>query len=54
MKANVSKTKVMWLGTLVTIREINHVNVVVNDCNVEKVNSFKYLGVNIVANLKKE
>ena len=52
MKANVSKTNVMLLGTSAKTSRINHINVVMNNCTVEKVNSFKYLGVNIDANLK--
>ena len=52
MKVNVSKTKVMLLGTSARTSKINNINVVMNNCTVEKVNSFKYLGVNIDANLK--
>ena len=52
MKANVSKTKVMLLGTSARTSKINDVNVVMNNCTVEKVKSFKYLGVTINANLK--
>ena len=52
MKANVSKTKVMLLGTPARTSKVNNVNIVMNNNTVEKVNSFKYLGVTIDANLK--
>ena len=53
MKANVSKTKVMILGTLAKTSKVNDVNIIVmNNSTVEKVNSFKYLDVTIDANLK--
>ena len=42
----------MLLGTSAKTSKINHINVVINNCAVENVNSFKYLGVNIDANLK--
>ena len=52
MKVNVSRTKVMLLGTCARTSKINNINVVMNNCTVEKVNSFKYLGVKIDVNLK--
>ena len=52
MKANVSKTKVMLLGTPNKTSKCNHINVLMNGTAVENVNTFKYLGVTIDANLK--
>ena len=52
MKANVSKTKIMLLGTPTKTSKINNINVFMNDNKVEKVNLFKYLGVTIDSNLK--
>ncbi len=52
MKVNVSKTKVMLLGTTCKTSKIDNVNVMMNNTKVEKVNCFKYLGVTIDANLK--
>ncbi len=52
MKVNVSKTKVMLLGTTSKTSKIDNVNVIMNNTKVEKVNCFKYLGVTIDANLK--
>ena len=53
MKVNVCKTKDMLLGTSARTNKINNINVVMNNyCTVEKVNSFKYLRVNIDENLK--
>ena len=40
MKANVSKTKVMILGTLAKTYKVNDANIVMNNSTVEKVNSF--------------
>ena len=51
-KENVSKTKVTLLGTSAKTSKINHVNVVMNNCTVKKVNTFRYPGVNIDANFK--
>ncbi len=52
MKANVSKTKIMLLGTPNKICKVHHINVVMNGVVVENVKSFKYLGVTIDASLK--
>ena len=52
MKVNINKNKVMLLGTSAKTSKTNHVNVVMNNHVVEKVSTFKYLGVNIDANLK--
>ncbi len=52
MKVNVSKTKVMLLGTNSKTSKIDDINVFMNNTRVEKVNCFKYLGVTIDANLK--
>ncbi len=52
MKANVSKTKVMLLGTPNKISKVNQINIVMNGTDVENVKSFKYLGITIDANLK--
>ena len=40
MKANVSKTKIMILGTPAKTSKVNDVNIVMNNRTVEKVNSF--------------
>ena len=52
MKANVSKTKTMILGTSTRISRITDVNIIMNGTAVERVNTFKYLGITIDANLK--
>ena len=52
MKANVSKTKTMILGTSTRINRIRDVNIIMNGTAVERVNTFKYLGITIDANLK--
>ena len=52
MKANISKTKTMKLGTSTRISRIRDVNIIMNGTAVEKVNTFKYLGTTIDANLK--
>ena len=52
MKANVSKTKTMILGTSTRISRITDVNIIMNGTTVERVNTFKYLGITMDANLK--
>ena len=52
MKANVSKTKSMVLGTSTRISRIRDVNITMNGTAVDRVNTFKYLGITIDANLK--
>ena len=52
MKANVSKTKTMILGTPPRISRIRDVNIIMNGIAVERVNTFKYLGITIDANLQ--
>ena len=52
MKANVSKTKTMILGTSTRISRIRDVNIIMTGTAVERVNTFKYLGITIDANLK--
>ena len=54
MKVNVSKTKIMLLGTPVKTNNINSINFVMNNTTstVECVNYFKYLGVTNDTNLK--
>ena len=52
MKANVSKTKTMILGTSTRISRIRDVNIIMNGTAVERVKTFKYLGITIDANLK--
>ena len=42
----------MILGTPAKTCKVNDVNIVMNNSTVAKVNSFKYLGVTIDANLK--
>ena len=51
MKANVSKTKIMLLGTPHKTRQRN-LKVHLNNDIIENVHSFKYLGITIDANLK--
>ena len=50
MKANVSKTKTMVLGTSTRISRIRDVNITMNGIAIERVNTFKYLGITIDAN----
>ena len=52
MKANVSKTKTMILGTSTRISRMTDVNIIMNGTTVERVNTFKYLGITMDANLK--
>ena len=51
MKANVSKTKVMLLGTSNKTSQVKEINVFMKGTVVENVKSFKYLGLIIDANL---
>ena len=52
MKVNVSKTKVMLLGTIAKTSKVSHVHVFMDDIEVENVTCYKYLGVHIDVNLK--
>ena len=52
MKANVIITKTMVLGTSVRISKIRDTNISMNGTAVERVNTFKYVGITIDANLK--
>ena len=52
MKANVSNTKVMLLGTSAKTIRINHVNAVMNNCTIDKVNSFNTFVLILRPNLK--
>ena len=52
MKANISKPKTMILGTSTRISRIRDVNIIMNGTAVERVNTFKYLGITIDAKLK--
>ena len=52
MKVNVSKTKIMLLGTPIKTALVNNINVFLNGSKLENVITYKYLGVLIDANLK--
>ena len=52
MKANVNKTKFMLLGTPVKISHARKISISMNNNEIEHVTCFKYLGVQINANLK--
>ena len=52
MKVNVNKTKIMLLGTPAKTSKFNHVQVYMDNMEVENVTCYKYLGVHIDVNLK--
>ena len=52
MKANVSKTKFMLLGTPVKTSQARDISVSMNNSEIEHVSCYNYLGVQINANLK--
>ena len=49
---NVSKSKIMLLGTPVKTAAVDNINIFMNGSKLENVMSYKYLGVLIDANLK--
>ena len=47
LSLNISKTKVMLIGGPKRLKSIDHFGVSLNDCSVERIQSYKYLGVMI-------